>query len=102
MLWDVEWIIGVVIVASNLLHVENSQDPVGAKQKKVCKRLYSDVYDNIDAETSPSEYEVVKLDAHRRCGWQFICQGDSDLNLLPHPCLTVEHSLLNRNWTSLN
>lgn len=26
--WDVEWILGVVVVASNLLHVENSQDPV--------------------------------------------------------------------------
>lgn len=27
MFWDVEWIIGVVVVASNLLHVENPQDP---------------------------------------------------------------------------
>lgn len=26
-LWDVERIIGAVVVASNLLHVENSQDP---------------------------------------------------------------------------
>lgn len=30
-LWDVEWVTGVVIVASNLLHVENSQDPVKIK-----------------------------------------------------------------------
>lgn len=31
MLWDVEWITGVVVVASNLLHVENSQDPLNEK-----------------------------------------------------------------------
>lgn len=29
---DVEWITGAIVVASNLLHVENSQDPVKITQ----------------------------------------------------------------------
>lgn len=42
----------------------------------------------------PSEYNIVKLKADRWCGWQFICQGDSYLNLLTISGLTVQLCLL--------
>lgn len=45
-------------------------------------------------ENLPSEYDVVKLNAHWRCGWQLICQGDCYLNLFSIPCLAMEYSLL--------
>ena len=45
-------------------------------------------------ENLPSEYDVVKLNAHWRCGWQLICQGDCYLNFFSIPCLAMEYSLL--------
>lgn len=40
-LWDVEWIFGVVVVASNLLHVENSQDPKEMKKHTINEKFGS-------------------------------------------------------------
>lgn len=52
-------------------------------------------------ESLPSEYDIVKLNAHWWRGWQFIRQGDCYLNLLSISGLATDHSLLNtrvRHW----
>lgn len=98
---DAEWITWTVVVASNLLHVEDSQDPVTNQQIMheslgilgvQFLPLYIDLF--IWLKSRPLKKDVVKLEADGRGGRQLIGHGDGDLDIFSISGLTQHFRLL--------
>lgn len=99
-LWDVQRVTGTEVVSSNLLHVEDSQDPV--IDRKIMHestwnfRMLTTTTVNIFIwrKSRPLEQDIVKLEAHRRGGRQFVGQRNCNLHIFSISGLTQDFCLL--------